>query len=250
MYPAEVKKFKQRLMKINFQEELIIANKELAFQNSDKEKRAVELTASNVRVHEAEIRLNKANRLYSFISHINKTILRVKDEQTFFDEVCRIAVEIGNFKMAWIGIADTSKRKIKLLASNGSTDEDIRLLSDKTYHIDGLTDKILHGAEYYAVPNIQAEDIIKWQNYAAARGFISAVSLPLKKSGKVIGTFDMYSSETNFFNDAEIEMLREVAEDISFAVDLFEKEKIHRDTVKLVFENENRFRALIERTVI
>ncbi|WP_162495550.1 sensor histidine kinase [Confluentibacter flavum] len=230
-------------------DELIIANKELAFQQMEKEKRAVALTASNDKLHETEIRLNKVNRLYSFLNHINKTILRVKDEQTLFNEVCRIAVEIGNFKMAWIGIADISRRKIQLVASNGSTEEDIKLLSDKTYHIEGLTDKILHGSEYYAIPNIQAEDIIRWQDYAAARGFISAVSLPIKKSGKVIGTFDMYSSETNLFNDEEIKMLREVAEDISFGVDLFEKEKIHQDTEMLVLKNEKRFRSLIEHGV-
>ena len=229
--------------------ELALANEELVLQNKEKERRSSGLTDLMDKLNKAEIRLSKANGLYSFISHINRTITRVKDEQTLFNEVCRIAVEIGHFKMAWIGIADISNRKINLVASSGATEEDIKLLSDKTYHVDGLTDTILHGEEYYTIPNIQEEDIIKWKDYAAARGFISAVSLPIKKSGKVIGTFDLYASETNLFSDKEINMLKEVAEDISFAVDLFEKEKIHQNTLKLVSENEMRFRALIENSL-
>lgn len=231
------------------EEALIFANKKLVFQNKEKDKREVALNSSNDKLYKTEIRLNKVNRLYSFLSQINKTILKAKDEQTLYNEACRIAVEIGKFKMAWIGIADISKCKIKLIASNGATDEDIKLLSDKTFHIEGLTDKILQGKEYYAIPNIQANDIIKWQDYAAARGFISVVSLPMKKSGKVIGTFDMYSSETNLFIDEEIDMLKEVADDISFGITLFEKEKQQQKTEIFLLENEKLFRALIEHSV-
>jgi len=225
---------------------LIIAKQEFAFQNLEIEARAEELKDLNDKLYKTEISLSKANRLFSFISHINKTITRVNDEQTLFNEACRIAVEIGEFKMAWIGILDPSDCKIKLMASSGATEEDIKLLSDEGFHIDGLKETNMQDPDYRTVSNIQKAEQIQWKDYAAARGFISAVSLRIKKSGNVIGTFNLYTAETNLFSDKEIIMLKEVVEDISFGVDLFEKEKTHQNTVKLVTENEMRFRALIE----
>jgi PAS domain S-box-containing protein len=54
----------------------------------------------------AEQKIIKANHLYFFISQINQMIVRTTDQNTLFEEVCRIAVELGQFKMAWIGIID------------------------------------------------------------------------------------------------------------------------------------------------
>ncbi|WP_316929324.1 PAS domain S-box protein [Cyclobacterium qasimii] len=180
------------------------------------------------------------------MSHINKTITRVNDQQTLLNEACRIAVEIGDFKMAWIGMADNPNHKVKLVASHGTTKEDIKLLSDEEYHIDDLSKADLQESEYLTVPNIQEEEHDRWNEYAGARGFISAISLRIKKAGMVIGTFNMYSAETNLFSEKEIKMLKEVVDDISFGIDLFEKEEAHKNTLKLVAENELRFRALIE----
>jgi PAS domain S-box-containing protein len=223
--------------------------KVFAFQQRKLKKRTALLADLSHKLYKTEKSLNKANRLFSFISHINKTISRVNDEQTLFDEVCRIAVEIGNFKMAWIGMTDISNHKIKLVASKGATEDDLKMVSDKTYHGHGLTDAILGGLEYCTITNIQENELINWKAYAAVRGFISAVSLPVKKSGNVIGTFTMYTSESNIFSEEEVNMLKEVAEDLSFGVDLFEKEKIHQKTVNLVSENEMRFRTLIENSM-
>src|SRR6185369_9913656 len=54
----------------------------------------------------AEESLKKANRLYSFISHINQSIVHLKDEQQLFDKACKIATDIGQYKVAWIGLLD------------------------------------------------------------------------------------------------------------------------------------------------
>jgi PAS domain S-box-containing protein len=196
---------------------------------------------------ETEEKINKVNRLYSFISHINKTISHVNNEQTLFDEACKIAVEQGKFEMAWIGMADTAQRKIKLVAGCGISASDIELLADKTYDIDGPTEKVLKSGEYYAVNNIQDEKKLSWKKYARERGFNSSISLAIKKSGKVIGTFDVYSSETGFFDQEEIRMLEEVTADITFGLEILENARIQKDTEERVVQNEKRFRSLIEK---
>jgi len=56
---------------------------------------------------DAEEKLNKINRLYAFISEINQCIVHLQDEHDLFRNACRIAIEFGKFKMAWIGMFDS-----------------------------------------------------------------------------------------------------------------------------------------------
>ena len=61
----------------------------------------------------------KLNRLYAFIRQVNKDILRVRDQDTLFRNSCNIATDLGQFKMAWIGLFDTVNDTITLVAQNG-----------------------------------------------------------------------------------------------------------------------------------
>ena len=139
----------------------------------------------------AEEKIIHANRLYAFISQINQTIVHVADEQALFAEVCRIAVDIGKFKFAWIGIVNAAIGKIKLVASCGASESDIKLFGDYTYQINGPIVKVLEGLDYYAT-DIQKDLGILWHQHAVERGFNSGIALPVKKSGKVIGIFNIY----------------------------------------------------------
>lgn len=71
----------------------------------------------------AEQKIIKANRLYFFISQINQMIVRTTNEATLFEEVCRIAVELGQFRMAWIGLIDEPVRKVMPLMMAGEEKE-------------------------------------------------------------------------------------------------------------------------------
>lgn len=228
--------------------ELLNTNKKLLFQNEEHGKKSDKLSSLISNLNKAEQKTIKANRLYAVISHTNKTITHVNNEMNLFSEVCKIVVKYGKFKMAWIGIADTKNTKIKLVASFGATAGDKKILANKTYDFNGPTKNILNGSAYYAVNNTQISKSISWGKYAKKRGFNSFISLPIKKSGVTIGTFDIYSDEINFFDTQEINMLEEVTADISFGLALFEKSKIHLETEKLILQKEKHFRALIEKS--
>ena len=173
---------------------------------------------------EAQDRMLYSNRLYNFISQINQTIVHVSDEQTLFDAACKIAIEFGKFEFAWIGVAETGIRKIKMRSSAGTTKDDLDYFSDYTYQEGGPINTVLDGGDYYVVSEIEKRQNHQFNAYAAKRGFKSAIFIAIKKQGKAIGTFNLYSSEKNFFNDQEIALLKEASADISFALDVFEKD--------------------------
>src|SRR4051794_28400717 len=50
----------------------------------------------------SESRLIHLNRLYAFLSHSNQAIVRARTRDELFGEICRVAVEHGQFVLAWI----------------------------------------------------------------------------------------------------------------------------------------------------
>ena len=194
---------------------------------------------------QAEEKLVQVNRLYAFISQINQTIVHVKEEQTLFNEVCRIAVDTGKFKVAWIGIVDVENRKLNLVASCGATESDIRLFTNYTYDAGGPTEKVMQGMKYCMVSDICKESEASWKGYAMSRGFNSATVLPVKKSGKVIGTLHIYSAEVNFFDTKEIDLLQEASSDISFALDVLEKDNLRLQATEKLKHSESRLKQAL-----
>ena len=61
---------------------------------------------------EAEQHIRQLNRVYTVLSDINQTIVREKDPQAMLAAACRIAVEKGGFRMAWIGMLDPATKKL------------------------------------------------------------------------------------------------------------------------------------------
>ncbi|MCW3110472.1 MAG: hypothetical protein JWQ09_4978 [Segetibacter sp.] len=190
---------------------------------------------------QAEEKIIHLNRLYAFISQINQTIVHSVDEQTVFKEACRIACEIGKFEVAWIGIIDIENKKVNLVKGCGILPEDISKFSNVSYEKNGPHEYVLQTGTYYMCNDFQNDFLLEhWKPLAADKGYRSCIVLPLKKSGSIIGSFNLYSSELNFFTLDEIALLVEATGDISFVLDVFEKQKLKLQADDLIKHKELR----------
>jgi PAS domain S-box-containing protein len=197
----------------------------------------------------AEDKITKANRLYAFISQVNQAITHTKDEEKLFRNACRIASEFGKFKMSWIGMFDSLHKTITLVEQAGVPEADIALFKNASYEGNGPQDYVLRNGTHYICNHVQNDlELENWKLFATRNGIRSVMVLPIKKSGNIIGTFNLYAGEVNFFDKEEIALLNEATGDISFALNIFEKEKKHKETEELVIQNEKRFRALSEKS--
>jgi len=177
----------------------------------------------------AEEHVKRLNRINIVLRNINQTIVHVRDKQLLLNEACRIAVHDGEFLMAWIGILNPTTNKVDVTASAGKTGDYLDSLN-----ID-LNDKILSsgptGMAVKTGKNVFSNNIgtdvkmIPWRENALKQGYLSSITLPINVSGKIIGAYTMYSSESGFFDEDEIKLLSEMASDISFALEFIESEK-------------------------
>jgi len=198
-----------------------------------------------------EEKLRKANRLYSFTSMVNQMIVRVKDEETLFKEACKVAVNEGQFRMAWVGMADAETKRIVPVMYAGV---EMGYLS-KIKIIHGSEDRERNGPaatafkerRYVVCNDIQHDPLMEpWRDAALERGYHSSIGLPIFKLGEVVGVLSLYSSVTHYFDDAEIALLQETASNISFAMDVFEKERQRKMAEEAVIRSERRYQTLAE----
>ena len=221
---------------------------EIFYDNNEKPIQIIGTIQDITEKKEAESKILKANRLYAFISSINQSIVHIKDEETLFNKVCNIAYDIGKFKVAWIGLLDKTKKRISLIDQKGLNKEDIHLFVDVLLENNGPTTNILKTGNYYCCNDVQKEfELENWKPFAKAQNINSGLIIPIKKGETIIGNFNLFAFETNFFDKEEIELLLDVTKNISFALELFEQTKKHQEIEVQIAINEQRFRALIEK---
>ncbi|HSI86878.1 MAG: PAS domain S-box protein [Candidatus Methylacidiphilales bacterium] len=181
---------------------------------------------------QAEWRIQQLNRVYSVLSDINQTIVREKNQQALLATACRIVVDKGLFCMAWIGLLDSSTGRLRIAAHAGADNETMKLidllLADKQRGC-VFTMQALRGGEHGVCNDIsQHPQAALWKDTALSRGYQSMASLPLTFEGRIMGTFNMYAGTKNFFDDAEMKLLDELAADISFAMEVSKRETERR----------------------
>lgn len=199
----------------------------------------------------AEKKLNKVNRLYLFISQINQMIVRATEEESLFRDACNIAVEVGEFKMAWIALLSENSEKLSPIMIAGEDSEYVDIV--KSISLKDVVDGSGPGAlvfkeEKYVICNDIENDVLmkKWRNEALACGYHSLMALPIKKFGKLVGIFTFYSAEKNFFDNQEIALLEEATGDVGFALEVFDRELQRQKAEDAVFQSEKRYHTLTE----
>ena len=189
---------------------------------------------------EAERQLRLLNQVYELISHINEAIVRISDRETLFRETCRIAVDHGQFQLAWIGWLHDETREIVPVSWAGRDEgylESVQARATEDARGRGPIGKAVREGRVVVCQDIAQDPMMAlWREAALARGFRSMISLPLKTGGRVAGAFGVYSAQPNYFTAIVTESLIEVAADLSFALDIFERNRqgeVEREQLRL-----------------
>ena len=180
------------------------------------------------------LELNKMNRVYSLISQINNLIIRSKNREELLQEICRIAVVYGKFRMSWIGMVDNDRKSVNTAAFYGA--EDGYLTKNNTISIlnepngNGPIGTSIRERRTITCNNIATDPLMeRWRERAIKRGYHSSISIPIVVLTKVIGSFNLYSEETNTFSsEEEVELLEKITQNIAFTLEtiIFEEDRI------------------------
>lgn len=170
-----------------------------------------------------EARVLRLNQLYAALSRLNQIVGRATDRQTLFRETCRIAVEHGRFRMAWIGLIDEA---VGLVRPEAFAGEEQGYLASLT--IAYQDERLARGPTGTAIREGRCDlchDIATdprtepWREAALRCGFRASAAVPIRQEGRVIGALSAYVEEARVFDPEEEALLVEIGQVISYALD-------------------------------
>lgn len=172
-------------------------------------------------------------QLYATLSQCNKAIVHSSSEAELFQSICRVAVQSGGMKMAWVGLINSETQLLQPQASFG---DDTGYLQDLRIPVQGLSPeelgpviKAINERQPVWCQDFQNDATTKpWRERIKAAGLAASAYLPLVKGGVVVGAFILYTQETGAFGPSTRDLLVEMADDLSFALDRFASEALRR----------------------
>ena len=201
---------------------------------------------------QAEARIQRLAHLYAALSECNQSIVRCSSSEALFPQVCRLAVEFGGMKMAWVGLIDPETQQVKPVASFGDATnylQDVVISADPEIAAGrGATGTAIREIRPVWIQDYMSDPMTAiWHERAARAGWNSVGALPLTCNDVVVGALTLLSGEVFAFDEAARDLLVEMALDISFALTLFAKEEERQRTVTALRDSESRFRDLYEK---
>jgi diguanylate cyclase (GGDEF)-like protein/PAS domain S-box-containing protein len=173
-------------------------------------------------------RIARLSRIQAVLSGINSAIVRIRERRKLLRESCRIAVEQGGFRMAWIGLVEPGALKATPLVWEGFEAgylREIEAALENREEDPGPVGWALRQRKMVVVNDIEASSQYPFKQQALARGFYSQMAMPLMVERRAVGVLVLYSEEAGFFDHEELKLLKDLAADISFALDYIGKEE-------------------------
>lgn len=179
----------------------------------------------------AEDQIAFLNRVHAVLSGIGSLIVRVTDREELFTESCRIAVETGGFRMAWIGIVDSQAMKIVPVGSAGVDEAFMGALKQRfTLNRDGslgdsMAARVITAKKTFIANNLLTHPTAVFGRKHVESGINALAIFPLMINNEAVGVFALYAGEIDFFREAELKLLTKLSKDIAFAMDHIGKQE-------------------------
>jgi len=187
---------------------------------SNGERRAVIAHEDISERRRAEERVSQLNRVLAIMAGIDRAIIHIPDRQKLLKVACRVAVKIGGFKLAWIGVA-APDGSVLPVAKAGLTKylNGIRVVTHNEPAGQGPVGVAIRENRRVVIENIERDQrMLPWRHRAAHFGLHYIAAFPIRIEDKAIGAFAFYAPEPDFFDENELGLLTQVSNEISYAL--------------------------------
>ena len=210
---------------------------------------AVELIVRDVtEASEAEEEQRRLAWTMRLVTSCHEALVRATSEDALLADVCRIAVELGGLRMAWIGYAEEDEAKTIRPARWRGAESGYLSLVPLTWAEAGSgggpAGRAVRSGEPVVVEDLAAAvpDV-----EAARRGYASLATLPLAAQGRRIGVLSLYASQVGVLEERHVALLQRLADDLAVGILALRDRRAREEAEASLREGNEQLRTLAAR---
>ncbi len=180
-----------------------------------------------------EDKMQWVNRAYRMLSTCKEAMIRARDEPALLNDICKVMVDVGGYRLAWIGyIEDDEMRTVRPVARAGydvGYVDTLNIALNDPIRGNGPTGISLKTRKPYGARNVQTDgEMQPWRREALKRGYLSTLNLPIMYEQQILGTLVIYSGFVGSFDDEELLLLQDLADNLAYGVKAI-RDRLGRD---------------------
>jgi phosphoserine phosphatase RsbU/P len=167
------------------------------------------------------LRSYRANRA---LSRCNQALVRATDEPVLLQQVCDIIVQEAGYRMCWVGRAEQDAAKsVSVIAHAGIEAGYLATVNVAWSDTDrgrGPVGTCIRTRQITTIRYLATDPrMAPWRAQALEHGYASCISIPLQIDSAIFGALAIYSAEPDAFDAGEVDLLAELASDLSFGIE-------------------------------
>ena len=166
----------------------------------------------------------RTNRALKMLSSCGEALLRADGEQALLEAICRISVEVGGYRMAWVGYAENDAvRSVVPMAHAGAETGYLSAISlswDAANPFgQGPAGQVIRTGQAAVRDDLaSAPDVEPLRALGLSRGYVGVICLPLRNGDETFGILVLYAGEVRETSGEELALLQEVADDLALGI--------------------------------
>ncbi len=186
-------------------------------------KNAENVIVGSVAIFRDTTERKRTERALRSLTACNESLLRGTDELTLLQEICDLVVDVGSYRMAWVGYAENDAAKsVRPVAQSGFVSGyldnlNVTWANEERGH--GPTGTAIRTARTTVCQDMQSDPLFApWREKALSRGYRSSMVLPLKSGESVLGAISIYAAEVRAFDQNAQDLLEQLANNFGYGI--------------------------------
>jgi PAS domain S-box-containing protein len=194
------------------------------------------------------LRVNRALQVLSSGSHI---VASASDEVSLVNDICRMLIEVGGYRLAWVGYLDRDDDRHLHPVAHAGQEEGFLQIANISWAENaqgrGPTAVAVRSALPAICNNILGDNEFgPWRKEALRRGYGSSIALPLVSKDDNLGALNIYAKEFDAYNQEEVRLLMELADTVANGILSLRARRDRQQAVEALLDSEVKYRTLFE----
>jgi PAS domain S-box-containing protein len=172
----------------------------------------------------AEEHAVQTQRALQLLLRCTQAITAAENEHDLLQRVCDTAVDVGGFRMVWIGYAGDQEHKPIIPQAHAGDEQGYLAQGQISWSASdprgqGPGGQVIRSGSPVVIPDFTAADAVApWREAGQRRGYRAMAVFPLKDEKRTFGILALYLGELRTPFDDELELLQELADNVAHGV--------------------------------